>query len=76
MKINLYKKLSKKGNFRIIMHRFFYSFWIGFGLWIVSGNFLPIFGEELRNLPEARIPLDEGKKLEPGELAEKKKVGM
>ncbi|MBE8364656.1 Omp85 family outer membrane protein [Leptospira borgpetersenii] len=54
------------------MHRFFYSFWIGFGLWTVSGNFLPIFGEELRNLPEARIPLDEGKKLEPGELAEKK----
>lgn len=68
MKINLYKKLSKKWDFRI-MYPLFYSFWI---LWIVFGNFLPIFGEELRSLPEARIPLDEGKKLEPGELAEKR----
>lgn len=58
------------------MHRFFYSFWIGFGLWTVSGNFLPIFGEELRNLPEARIPLDEGKNWNQANLLKKKKVGM
>ncbi|EQA69501.1 Omp85 family outer membrane protein [Leptospira noguchii] len=47
-------------------------FWNWIGLWILIWNLFPIFGEGLRNLPEARIPLDEGKKLEPGELAEKK----
>lgn len=51
-------------------------FWNWIGLWILIWNLFPIFGEGFRNLPEARIPLDEGKKLEPGELAEKKKVGM
>lgn len=53
------------------MNRIFRN-WNWIGLWILIWSLFPIFGEGLRNLPEARIPLDEGKKLEPGELAEKK----
>lgn len=36
------------------------------------GNPFFIFGEGLQNVPSARIPLDESKRLDPGELAEKK----
>lgn len=53
------------------MNRIFRN-WNWIGLWILIWSLFPIFGEGLRNLPEARIPLDEGKKLEPSELAEKK----
>ncbi|TGL98015.1 hypothetical protein EHQ76_13350 [Leptospira barantonii] len=49
-----------------------FKIWIQIGLLIWIGNFFPIWGEGLQNLPDARIPLDEGKRLEPGELAEKK----
>lgn len=52
--------------------RYTFKIWIRIGLSIWIGNFFPIWGEGLQNLPDARIPLDEGKRLEPGELAEKK----
>ncbi|AYV57138.1 hypothetical protein EFP84_17570 [Leptospira kmetyi] len=52
--------------------RYTFKIWIRIGLTIWIGNFFPIWGEGLQNLPDARIPLDEGKRLEPGELAEKK----
>ncbi|EMO26341.1 hypothetical protein LEP1GSC170_5555 [Leptospira interrogans serovar Bataviae str. HAI135] len=51
-------------------------FWNWIGLWILIWNLFPIFGEGFRNLPEARIPLDEGKNWSLVNLRKKKKVGM
>ncbi|XDD51463.1 DUF5982 domain-containing protein [Leptospira sp. WS92.C1] len=43
-------------------------------IWIscVFVSIFPVFGEGLQNLPSVRIPLDDGKRLDPGELSEKK----
>ncbi|MCG6192934.1 outer membrane protein assembly factor [Leptospira sp. FAT2] len=39
---------------------------------LLFGNIFPIAAEGIQNLPQVRIPLDESKRLDPGELAEKR----
>ncbi|WP_243401752.1 DUF5982 domain-containing protein, partial [Leptospira ellisii] len=50
----------------------FVRIWFVLGIPILVGNFFPLFSDPLPLVPEVRIPLDEGKRLDPGELAEKK----